>query len=123
MVMAQATKNPDAAWKFFEYYMAGAPAQARAKSGWGVPPLKSQYVQMPQETDFQKQVQHVLQDSLKYADYALAANPYYDDSAFDTSWASNLEQVLRGSITFDQLVQNVESDVNAAIADGKAAIG
>ncbi len=123
MVMAQATKNPDAAWKFFEYYMAGAPAQARAKSGWGVPPLKSQYVQMPQETDFQKQVQQVLQDSLKYADYALAANPYYDDSAFDTSWASNLEQALRGSITFDQLVQNVESDVNAAIADGKAAIG
>ena len=78
---------------------------------------------MPQETDFQKQVQHVLQDSMKYADYALAANPYYDDSAFDTSWASNLEQALRGSITFDQLVQNVESDVNATIADGKAAIG
>jgi multiple sugar transport system substrate-binding protein len=123
MVMAQATKNPEAAWKFFEYYMTGAPAQARAKSGWGVPPLKSQYAQMPQESDFQKQVQQVLQDSLKYADYALAANPYYDDSAFDTSWASNLEQALRGSITFDQLIQNVESDVNAAIADGKAAIG
>lgn len=122
MVMAQATKNPDAAWKFFEYYMAGAPAQARAKSGWGVPPLKSQYAQMPQETNFQKQVQQVLQDSLKYADYALAANPYYDDSAFDTSWASNLEQALRGTISFDQLVQNVENDVNAAISDGKAAI-
>jgi multiple sugar transport system substrate-binding protein len=123
MVMAQATKNPDAAWKFFEYYMAGAPAQARAKSGWGVPPLKSQYAQMPQATEFQKQVQQVLQDSLKYADYALAANPYYDDSAFDTSWTSNLEQVLRGSINFDQLIQNVENDVNTAIADGKAAIG
>jgi len=31
--------------------------------------------------------------------------------------------VLRGSSSFDQLIQNVESDVNAAIADGKAAIG
>jgi multiple sugar transport system substrate-binding protein len=123
MVMAKATKNPDAAWKFFEYYMAGAPAQTRAKSGWGVPPLKSLYPQMPQETDFQKQVQQVLQDSLKYADYALAANPYYDDSVFDTSWTSNLEQVLRGSISFEQLIQNVETDVNAAISDGKAAIG
>ena len=123
MVMAQATKNPDAAWKFFEYYMAGAPGQTRAKSGWGVPPLKSLYAQMPQETDFQKQVQQVLQDSLKYADYTLTANPYYDDSAFDTSWTSNLEQVLRGSSSFDQLIQNVENDVNAAIADGKAAIG
>src|SRR5207247_9683690 len=80
MVMAQATKNPDAAWKFFEYYMAGAPAQARAKSGWGVPPLKSQYVQMPREADFQKQVQQVLPDSRRYADYALAGNPDYDDS-------------------------------------------
>jgi len=123
MVMAQGTKNPEAAWKFFEYYMTGAPAQARAKSGWGVPPLKSQYAQMPQQTDFQKQVQQVLQDSLNYADYTLAANPYYDDSAFDTSWTSNLEQALRGSISFDQLVQNVENDVNAAISDGKAAIG
>jgi multiple sugar transport system substrate-binding protein len=123
MVMARATKNPEAAWKFFEYYMAGGPAQTRAKSGWGVPPLKSQYAQMPQETDFQKQVQQVLQDSFKYADYALAANPYYDDSAFDASWTSNLEQALRGSISVEQLIQNVENDVNAAISDGKAAIG
>ena len=123
MVAAKATKNPDAAWKFFEYYMAGAPAQARAKSGWGVPALKSLYPQMPQENDFQKQVQQVLQESFKYADYTLEANPYYDDSVFDTSWTSNLEQALRGSISFDQLIQNVESDVNAAISDGKAAIG
>jgi len=123
MVMARATKNPDAAWKFFEYYMTGGPAQTRAKSGWGVPPLKSLYAQMPQETDFQKQVQQVLQDSLKYADYVLAANPYYDDSVFDTSWKTNLEQALRGSISFDQLVQNVESDVNTAISEGKTAIG
>ncbi|HEU5014179.1 MAG TPA: extracellular solute-binding protein [Roseiflexaceae bacterium] len=123
MVAAKATKNPDAAWKFFEYYMSGAPAQTRAKSGWGVPALKSLYPQMPQETDFQKQVQQVLQESFKYADYTLAANPYYDDTVFDTSWTSNLEQALRGSISFDQLIQNVESDVNAAIADGKAAIG
>ena len=55
--IAASTKNPDAAWKLFEYYHSGEPAIARAKSGWGVPALKSLYPLMPQQTAFQRQVQ------------------------------------------------------------------
>ncbi|MFL5806387.1 MAG: extracellular solute-binding protein [Roseiflexaceae bacterium] len=119
--IAAGTKNPDAAWKLFEYYNSGEPAIARAKSGWGVPALKSLYPLMPKETEFQKQVQAVLQDELQYADYVLDVNPYYEDSVFNTSWVSSLDQALHGSITFDQLVENIEKACNAAIDEGRKA--
>jgi multiple sugar transport system substrate-binding protein len=121
--IAANSKNPDAAWKLFEYYNAGEPALARAKSGWGVPSLKSMYNLMPRQTDFQKQVQAVLEDELKYADYVLDVNPYYEDSVFNNGWTTNLEQALRGSITFDQLVENIQTACNTAITEGRKAQG
>ena len=84
LVVAKSTKNPDAAWQLFEYYMAGEPAKARAASGWGVPGLKSLYPLMPRESAFQRQVQDQLKDELQYADRMLDVNPNYDDSVFST---------------------------------------
>jgi multiple sugar transport system substrate-binding protein len=116
--IAASAKNPDAAWKLFEYYHSGEPAIARAKSGWGVPALKSLYPLMPQQTAFQRQVLAVLQDELKHADYVLDVNPYYEDSVFNVSWVSNLEKALRDEISFDQLVENIERECNTAIEAG-----
>lgn len=121
--IAKASKNPDAAWKLFEFYNGDVPAQNRAKSGWGVPALTSLYGLMPAETPFQQQVQKVLQEELKHGDAPIEVNPYYDRQVFTTSWQKHLEQALRGSISFDQLVSNIEGDVNQAIKDGLAALG
>ena len=52
----------------------------------------------------------------KHADYVLDVNPYYEDSVFNGSWASNLDQALRGKITFEQLVENIEKECNTAIS-------
>jgi multiple sugar transport system substrate-binding protein len=123
MVITKGSKNPDAAWAFFEYYMGGEPAQNRAKSGWGVPALKSLYPLMPQETEFDKQTYAVLQDELAYADKAVDINPFMDSAVWAKSWKSNLEQALRGSITFEQVIENMDADVNQAIADGRSAAG
>jgi multiple sugar transport system substrate-binding protein len=117
------TKDPDAAWAVFEQYMGGKPAQDRAKSGWGVPGLKSMYSLMPQETPFQKQVQKVLQAELKQSEFTLAFNPYIGEETFATSWKKHLEPALKGSITFDKFVANIETDVNTAITDGKRIAG
>jgi multiple sugar transport system substrate-binding protein len=121
LVVAKSTKNPDAAWQLFEYYMAGEPAKARAASGWGVPGLKSLYPLMPRESAFQRQVQDQLKDELQYADRVLEANPNYDDGVFSQSWMTNLEPALRGTMSFDQLVAAIERDCNAAITAGIAA--
>jgi multiple sugar transport system substrate-binding protein len=117
------TKVPDETWKVFEWYHAGEPGIVRAKSGWGVPGLKSQYKYMPTDTPFRKQVQKVLQAELAMSDVAVRYNPWIlqteqAGNPFRSSWAKNLEAALRNQITFDQLLANVEKDVNAAVKEG-----
>ncbi len=122
MVMAAVTKVPDAAWQAFEWYNGGKPAQDRAGSGWGVPPLKSWYDKMPKTNAFQQQVQTVLASELALATQPLQFNPYLNETAVSNAWLQYLEQALKGTITFDDLLTNLENDVNTAIQDGIAAI-
>jgi multiple sugar transport system substrate-binding protein len=123
MVMAAASKNPDAAWVVFEWFNGGKPATDRASSGWGVPALKSMLNMVPQETDFQKQCFQILQGELALETPPLQFNPYLGETEFTNSWKTHLEGALRGNITFDQMVKNIEGDINTAIADNKAIIG
>jgi multiple sugar transport system substrate-binding protein len=123
MVMSAITKVPDAAWTAFEWYNGGQPGLDRAGSGWGVPALKSWYSMMPNETPFQQQVQKVLEGELALATSPLQFNPYLNETAISDAWLQYLEQAVSGSITFDELLINLETDVNAAIQDGIAAIG
>jgi multiple sugar transport system substrate-binding protein len=123
MFMTAATKVPDAAWKFFEYYNAGQPGINRAGSGWGVPALKSMYHLMPQDTDFNKQRQRVLLAELDLATPPVQFNPFITEDAVYNTWTGYLEQALTGAITFDQLLANVEADVNTAIQEGQERIG
>ena len=123
MVMSAVTKVPDAAWKVFEWYNGEEPAIGRAGSGWGVPALKSQYGMMPNTTPFQSQVQTVLQGELDLNTPPLQFNPYLQDVTVANAWLQYLQQAVTDEITFDELLTNIEFDVNAAIQDGKAAIG
>jgi multiple sugar transport system substrate-binding protein len=123
MVMSASTKVPDAAWKAFEWYNGADPALARAGSGWGVPALKSLYAKMPTAPAFQQQVQAVLKSELALGTSPLQFNPYVGETTVPNAWLQYLQQALTGSITFDAMLANIETDVNAAIADGKAAIG
>jgi multiple sugar transport system substrate-binding protein len=123
MVMANVTQVPDAAWKVFEWYNGREPAVDRAKSGWGVPALKSMYDLMPTQTPFQQQAQRVLREEFKYTEFTLQFNPYIGASTVFDSWAKNLDQALRDQITFDQLLENVEAEVNTAIKEGIERMG
>lgn len=113
------TKVPDQTWTVFEWYHAKEPAVARAKSGWGVPALKSLYKYMPVDTPFQKQVQKVLQNELKLADAAVRFNPYLSQNAFPKTWNKHLEGALKGQLSFDQLLTNVERELNEVIKEGQ----
>ncbi len=122
MIMTAASKVPDAAWKTFEYYNGGAPAVARAKSGWGVPGLKSMLNLIPQETEFQKQANKVLQGELALNDEAVQFNPFLGETQVPNAFNKYLEIALKGDITFDEMLKSVEDEVNAAIKDGISAI-
>jgi multiple sugar transport system substrate-binding protein len=113
------TNVPDQTWTAFEWYNAKEPAVARAKSGWGVPALKSLYQLMPSETPFQKQVQKVLQGELRLADVAVRFNPYIAQNTFPKTWTKHLEAALKGQLSFDQLLTSLERDVNEVIKEGQ----
>jgi multiple sugar transport system substrate-binding protein len=118
MIMAAPTQVPEAAWKVFEYYNAGQPAIERAGSGWGVPALISMYDLMPNTTEYEQQKLLVLQAELDLNTSPLQFNPFLGETTVADSWNTQLDRALMGEITFDEMVANVESEVNAAIQDG-----
>jgi multiple sugar transport system substrate-binding protein len=122
-ILTAATKVADIAWKVFEFYMGEEPALDRAKSGWGVPALKSMYDLMPSETPYQQQVQRVLQAELNLATSPLRFNPFLGESTTADSWAKHLDMALRDQITFDDLLRNMEAEVNVAIQEGIDRLG
>jgi multiple sugar transport system substrate-binding protein len=121
-VVSQKTADPATTWRVFEWYMGGQPAIDRFGSGWGVPSLKSKYELLPSETAFQQQTRAVLDSELPYAEQPLRFNPYLTGSSFKQVWDKHFEQALRDDITFEQLLQNVEQELNTAIQDGKSQI-
>jgi multiple sugar transport system substrate-binding protein len=124
-LMHTGTKVFDEAWKMYEWFHGGEQAVIRARSGWGVPGLKSLYKEMPTTTPFQQQVQKILAKELAISDTTVRYNPYINQSqqvalnSFTGPWNKYLEQVLRNQMSFDQLVANLEKDVNTAIKEGK----
>ena len=118
MIMTSAAKVPDAAWKVFEWYNGLEPAVARAKSGWGVPALKSMMSMVPQETDFQKQCFKVLQGELGLNTPPLQFNPFIGEGVIPNAYSKYLDQALRGSIKFDEMLTSIEGEVNTAIKEG-----
>ena len=117
MIMTSATKVPDAAWKVFEWYNGGQPSIDRAKSGWGVPALKSQMSMIPQGTDFQKQVYKVLQGELALGTPPIQFNPFVGETVVSDSWLKNLDIVLKGDNKVETLMANIEAEVNLSIKE------
>lgn len=117
MIMTSASQVPDAAWVLFEWYNGGQPSIDRAKSGWGVPALKSQMSLIPQGTDFQKQAYKVLNAELNLKTEPLQFNPFVGETTIADAWAKNLDIALKGDISFDDMVANIESEVNLSIKE------
>ncbi|MGE5529282.1 MAG: ABC transporter substrate-binding protein [Patescibacteria group bacterium] len=122
ILMFAKAPNNDAAYKFMDYYIGGAPCIERAKSGWGLPPLKSMEKYVPQETAIQKLALKVTLDQMKNS-YVQQVNPYLRGGSFDTAWNKYLEGALKGQYSFEDFLKKVENEVNQAIQDGIATAG
>jgi multiple sugar transport system substrate-binding protein len=118
MIMTSASKVPDAAWVLFEWYNGGQPSIDRAKSGWGVPALKSQMSLVPQTSEFQQQAYKVLNGELDLKTSPIQFNPFIGETTVADSWAKNLDIALQGQTTFDEMCASIENEVNTAIKEG-----
>ncbi len=126
MFIAAQSKQPAEAFKFFEYWMGGKPAVDRAKGGWGLPALKSLSSLTPAETDWQKQWLATVEwetNSPKVIKTPRKINPYCSTSVMNNVWSAQLEQYLKGTITLEQAIETLDTEVNQCIADGMAAAG
>jgi multiple sugar transport system substrate-binding protein len=114
-----ASKHKEEAWRLMEYFMTGTPAKDRAKSGWGIPSLKSFLPQMPQDLPYQKEAYMSTQNELKY-NGILPDSPYINISEYDTILKTYLLQVVKKQITLDQACQQATDDANKLLKQGKA---
>jgi multiple sugar transport system substrate-binding protein len=122
-VISSRTKNPDATWEVFEWYMGGKPARDRAGIGWGVPAQKSLFDRLPTKTPVQRAAKKTLLHELPASKGTLQYNPYLvglaDNTAVATAYQKYLADAAKGKMSFQSFMKKVEADTNRAIKVGK----
>jgi multiple sugar transport system substrate-binding protein len=122
-VISAKTKNPDAAWEVFEWYMGGKPARERAGIGWGVPAQVSLFDRLPTKTAVQRNAKKTLLHELPAAKPALQYNPYLvglgDNTAVASAYMKYLGDAAKGKMSFKEFMKKVEADTNRAIKVGQ----
>lgn len=113
-VIVRTCKNFDAVWKYWEYYMLGERATARAKSGWGIPAFKSLLKYCPQDTEFDR---YRLEQMKKEMPYQITVQlpPYLRDNALISAYNQQMEPALRGAIDFDTALKNMANQIDSII--------
>lgn len=119
-IILKQSEHPDEAFKFLEWYMAGKPADDRAKSGWGVPIFKSKMSLMPQGTNFDKQTYEVLNDEIQngQTDKVLEFNPYLNASAVNGLIDKLITPIYFGKDTPEKALPELEKQIQALIEEG-----
>jgi multiple sugar transport system substrate-binding protein len=110
--------NKEAAWRLFEWYLGGWPAQARASSGWGIPSLKSLRSLMPQQEPFQQQALRVQEAELEHFS-VLSFTPYVRPEALDAVLNQVMPAAMRGEMPLDELVRELNERANYQMDLGK----
>jgi multiple sugar transport system substrate-binding protein len=122
-VISARTKNPDAAWAVFEWYMGGKPARDRAGIGWGVPSQTSLFDRLPTKTAVQRNAKKTLLHELPASKATVQYNPYLvglaDNTAVATAYQKYLGDAAKGKMSFQSFMKKVEADTNRAIKVGK----
>ncbi|HVU70451.1 MAG TPA: extracellular solute-binding protein [Ktedonobacteraceae bacterium] len=116
------SKHPDEAWRLMEYFMTGTPAMDRAKSGWGIPALKSLQQYMPQDMDYQKEAFASTQNELKYVGL-IPDSPYASISSYNTIIDKYIQQAVKKQISPDTACQQITQDCNKVLVQGKQQLG
>ena len=114
--------HKDAAWKFMEYFLAGAPAEARASSGWGLPSLKSLADKLPQEQPFQQQAYAVVQNQLEHT-APLPDSPFISANLLQDTIDKYLQLAIKGDLSVAEAGAQLTDELNEALAQGVDQVG
>ncbi|MET7648254.1 extracellular solute-binding protein [Streptomyces sp. NPDC005426] len=115
--MPEKSKNKDAAWTFFEWFMSGEQAKARAASGWGLPALKSLEADLPSAQPAQKQAKEVQTAELTHFS-TLTFSPYAKSDAIEAAVQQQLTVGLKGKHSTGKLADALNNKINELLKQG-----
>lgn len=118
MWMPKKSANKDAAWRFMEYYFGAQPAVDRAKSGWGVPGLKSLLQYLPDSAPYQQRALRTQRAESQYFK-VLPFTPYAKSDALAAALATAFEAGLRKNQSAAQIAAAATTSINSLLQRGK----
>ncbi|QHW31616.1 sugar ABC transporter substrate-binding protein [Paenibacillus rhizovicinus] len=121
-IINAASKHPDEAWTFFEWYFGGKPADDRAKTGWGLPIFKSKMASLPAVTAFDKQVNEVMKGEIENSNKYIIWNPYLGNGG-GAVFSKYSQPLLFGKSSIEDAIKGMTKDAGNAIEEAKAAAG
>jgi len=124
-VIYSKTKYPQAAFKVFEWYNAGAYGLERAKTGWGIPPIYSLHKYLPKNNKFNKdRLDVALEDAKYFVPYLGGLTPFANPGTlFGGAWNAYIDELVEGKINSDAFVDKFYADIDKTLAAGKEELG
>ncbi|WP_276353825.1 ABC transporter substrate-binding protein [Cohnella caldifontis] len=122
-VISKQTRHPDEAWRVFEWFFGGEPADERARTGVGLPAFKSKMPLLRQDTAWDREIFRYQSEEMKYADRYLPFNPYLSGTAMDSLIDQYFVPVYFGRSTVDEAAGRMTDALNLLIREGRQAAG
>jgi multiple sugar transport system substrate-binding protein len=122
VTMYAKTKVAKEAFRVFEWYMAGDYGIERAKTGWGIPPLKSLQGMLPVDNEYNKSRKMIALDDGKYYK-PWQFSPYMTWDKYMAPWAANVDDMVKGTITMDQFIDKFYAGLDDMFTTAKEEVG
>ena len=122
ITMYAKTRVPKEAFRVWEWYMAGDYGLERAKTGWGIPPLKSLAKYLPEDNAYNRSRKAVALDDGKYYK-PWQFSKYVTWTQYLASWTANVDDLVKGTITMDQFIDKFYAGLDDTLATAREEVG
>jgi multiple sugar transport system substrate-binding protein len=122
IVISSKTKHPDEAYEFFDWFIGGTPGIERAKTGFGIPPLKSLLKLLPKDNEYDRVRLKIALNSVQYM-VPPSTSSYIKVLRYVNAWNQTLQALLKGNVDLDGAVDKLYKIVNEEIEMGKEELG
>lgn len=113
------SKHPEEAWKVYEWFFGGKPAEDRAREGYGLPGSKALAELLPQTTEFDKMNYDFIQNELQYTEGSPPYNPFLNYQAVNSIFEKYFTPVYFDKDTVDNAAQKMSEELSTLITEGK----
>ena len=115
--------NPGAGFEFLEWFCAGDEAKARAKTGSGLPSIKSLLGELPNDNAFTQQALTVQKAELNHLETLPLASPYALADAMNAVLTPAFTAAATNGTSAGKLADTLTTAVNGVLANGKVQLG